>query len=105
MFFGKSKRVQQIHEIVDTMASQINASKNPEAARVIKLAKADLDHEKQAAPVIANKLSNSLYQQKLAHEPELPETVKPLVGELKNLISANGYGMTMSSVPSWTAHY
>ncbi len=105
MFLKKTKRVQQIHEIVDAMASQINASENPEAASVIKLAKADLDHKKQAAPVVANKLSNSLYQQKLAHEPELPETVKPLVGELKNLVSANGYGMTMSSVPSWKAHY
>ncbi|MBS0950343.1 bacteriocin immunity protein [Weissella minor] len=105
MFFKKTKRVQQIHEIVDAMASQINASENPEAASVIKLAKADLDDKKQAAPVVANKLANALYQQKLAHEPDLPETVKPLLGELKNLISANGYGMVMGNVPFWTSRY
>lgn len=103
--FGLTKKSKEIESIVKKLSNDISSDKNPEAYRVVLLAKNDLDGRKQAPAVVANKLSNSLYLQKLNGNPALPLEVQPLIGKLKSLSTANGYGMVAPSVSSLRSYY
>jgi len=97
MFFV-SKKIKRIKSIVNELDENITESQNPEAYRVVKLAKYDLDHSKQAAPMVALFLANSFYDQALHDKLDLPENLRNKISELKTLCTANGFGMTMFNI-------
>ncbi|MBM7617599.1 hypothetical protein JOC36_001161 [Weissella uvarum] len=94
MFGFKNKKIAEIKEIVDTLYKHTSDISNPYAYRVISAAKNDLDHHRQAAPIVATMLANSFYDLAQQDELDLPEEDKPFISKLKTLGTANGYGMT-----------